>query len=151
MSRQFPFVVIGETTAISVVDQHPNAVQIFQLWQTYLNNVDPILKLTHTPTLQKQIISASANISKVSKPLETLMFNIYLIAVTSLSADEVQETFGEAKPELLRHFHSAAQQSLINAGFMSSSDLMVLQAHFLYLVSVDLAPVLTLASDTNCT
>lgn len=134
-SRQFPFVVIGDTPMIVLTDQHPNAVQIFQLWQTYLNNVDPILRLTHAPTLQRQIIAASASIAHVSKSLESLMFNIYFMAIISLSADEVQDTFAISKSAMLRHFHAAAQQSLINAQFMSSANLMVLQAHVLYLVS----------------
>jgi hypothetical protein len=134
-SSQFPFVVVGDMPTTLLTDQHPNAVQIFQLWQVYLNNVDPLLRLTHAPTLQKQIIAASANIGRISRALETLMFNIYLIAVISLHADEVQETFGISKPAMLRQFHATAQQSLINARFMSSSDLMVLQAQVLYLVS----------------
>jgi hypothetical protein len=134
-SRQFPFVVVGDTPTTALTDQHPNAVQIFQLWQTYLNNVDPILRLTHAPTLQKQIIAASANIAHISRPLEALMFNIYSMAIISLPADEVQETFAISKSAMLRHFHAAAQQSLVNAQFMSSADLMVLQAHVLYLVS----------------
>jgi hypothetical protein len=132
-THRFPFV--GDTSQTVLTDQHPNAVQIFQLWQTYLNNVDPILRLTHAPTLQKQIIAASADIRRVSRPLETLMFNMYFIAITSLPADEVQETFGVSKSAMLARFHAPAQRSLINANFMGSSDLMVLQAHVLYLVS----------------
>jgi hypothetical protein len=118
-----------------VTAHHPSAIQIFQLWQHYLNNVNPLLKLTHTPTLQERIIEASANIDKVSKSLEALMFGIYLMAITSLSEDEVMEMFNEPRPLLVQRYYLACQQALLNAGFMRTPDLTILQAFLLYLVS----------------
>jgi hypothetical protein len=131
-SDGFPFVVGG--TMATVTNAHPPAIQMFQLWQIYINNVNPLLKVTHTPTLQAQVISASANPAKISKPLEALMFSIYFAAITSLTEDEVQSTFGEDKAILLGKYHNATQQALVNAGFMRSPELTVLQAFFLYLV-----------------
>lgn len=110
-------------------------MQIFQLWQIYIRNVDPLLKISHVPTLQNQIVGAGADLTKCSKPLEALMFSIYLIAVRSLTDEETQATFGEPKDMMLARFSEASQQALINVGFMRSSELMVLQAYFLYLVS----------------
>lgn len=120
----------------SVTDLHPPAVQIFQLWQLYLDNVNPLLKLTHTPTLQGQVIEAAANPSKIPKPFEALLFSIYFISIVSLTNEEVQETFKEDRTRLMSKYHRGAQQALINAGFMRSPDLVVLQAFLLYLVSV---------------
>lgn len=128
----FPFVVGGATQ--SVTSHHPPAIQMFQLWQIYISNVNPLLKINHTPTLQAQIISASTAINKISRPLEALMFAIYFAAITSMNDDEVQSTFGEDKAVLLGKYHHATQQALVNAGFMRSTDLAVLQALFLYLV-----------------
>ena len=128
----FPFVVGGAT--ISVTSAHPSAIQIFQLWQIYINNVNPLLKLSHISTLQSQIITAGANTAKISKPLEALMFAIYFSAITSLTDDDVQHTFGEDKAVLLTRYHNATQQALVNAGFMRSTELMLLQALLLYLV-----------------
>jgi hypothetical protein len=131
-SDGFPFVVGGSLA--TVTNAHPPAIQMFQLWQIYISNVNPLLKVTHTPTLQSQVISASANPAKIPKPLEALLFAIYFAAITSLSEEEVQSTFGEDKVILLGKYHNATQQALVNAGFMRSPDLMVLQALFLYLV-----------------
>lgn len=128
----FPFVIGGSTTPVT--ELHPTGMQIFQLWQVYLNNVNPLLKLTHTPTLQGQIIEAAANTSKVPKPLEALMFSIYFVAITSMPEDEVQSMFSVDKTRLLSKYHHGAQQALINAGFMRSPDIIVLQAYFMYLV-----------------
>lgn len=127
----------------SVTDLHPPAVQIFQLWQIYLDNVNPLLKITHTPTLQGQLIEAAANLTKVPKPLEALMFSIYFIATVSMTEEEVQETFKEDRNRLLAKFHRGSQQALVNAGFMRSSDIVALQAYVIYLVTY--IPLLRLA------
>ncbi|KAK3324172.1 fungal-specific transcription factor domain-containing protein [Cercophora scortea] len=128
----FPFVVGGSMASVTAA--HPSAIQIFQLWQIYINNVNPLLKLSHISTLQSQIITAGANTSKISKPLEVLMFAIYFSAVTSMSDEEVHTTFAEDKTVLLTKYHNATQQALVNAGFMRSTELMVLQALLLYLL-----------------
>lgn len=128
----FPFAIGGQPQ--SVTDLHPSGIQIFQLWQIYLDNVDPLLKLTHAPTLQVQIIEASTNLNKVSKSLESLMFAIYLLAITSLGDDEVAQTFNDTKPNLLAKYQHGTQQALFNAGFMRMPDLTILQAYLLYCV-----------------
>lgn len=141
----FPFIVGGSRA--SVKPSHPSPIQIFQLWQIYISNVNPLLKITHTPTLQAQIISAGANTAKIPEPLEVLMFAIYFSAVTSMSDDEVHSTFDEDKAVLLGRYHNATQQALVNAGFMRSDDLMVLQALLLYLVVSPPAWTLQLRAD----
>ncbi|KAF9870095.1 C6 transcription factor [Colletotrichum karsti] len=130
----FPFIV-GNRNA-SVTHLHPSAIQIFQLWQIYITNVNPLLKITHVPTVQGLIIEATANLEKISKNVECLMFAIYLLAVTSLEDDEVAKMFNEPKPTVLSRFHTALQQALVNAGFMRTSDTMVLQAYMLFLIAV---------------
>jgi hypothetical protein len=130
----FPFIVGGSPTRVT--GSHPSAIQIFQLWQIYINNVNPLLKISHVPTLQGQIVGAGADPSKIPKPLEALMFAIYLIAITSMRDEEVQSTFSEDRSVLLAKYHTATQQALFNANFMKSQEIMVLQALFLYLVSI---------------
>ncbi|KAI1805903.1 fungal-specific transcription factor domain-containing protein [Daldinia bambusicola] len=130
----FPFVIGGQFE--SVTAQHPSAIQIFQLWQIYLNNVNPLLKLTHTPTLQVRIIEAGANLDKVSRSLEALMFSIYLMAITSIDDEECQATFNESRFNLLAKYYYATQQALLNAGFMRNPDLTLLQAYLLYLMGI---------------
>ncbi|QMW32643.1 hypothetical protein G4B84_008074, partial [Aspergillus flavus NRRL3357] len=128
----FPFNVCGSPAQIT--DLHPPAIKMFQLWQVYINNVNPLLKISHVPTLQAQVVEAAADPAKISKPLEALMFGIYLVAVLSLTDEEVEATFDEGKAVLLSRYHQGTQQALINAGFMRSNELMVLQAYFLYLI-----------------
>ncbi|GMF70128.1 unnamed protein product [Aspergillus oryzae] len=130
----FPFNVCGSPAQIT--DLHPPAIKMFQLWQVYINNVNPLLKISHVPTLQAQVVEAAADPAKIFKPLEALMFGIYLVAVLSLTDEEVEATFNEGKAVLLSRYHQGTQQALINAGFMRSNELMVLQAYFLYLFCI---------------
>lgn len=129
----FPFIIGGQPGPLA--QYHPSPIHIFQLWQIYIDNINPLLKITHVPTVQAQIIEASSNIEKAPKSIEALMFSIYLMAITSLEDDDVQRMFNEPKQELLGRYHTATQQAVTNAGFMRNNDPILLQAYLLYLVS----------------
>lgn len=114
---------------------HPDPVQIFRLWQVYLDNINPLLKVTHTPTLQPRIIEAVSNVATISPALEALLFSIYCMAV-SLIEDDCQAIFGSSKEDLLTRFQFGCQQALLNCGFLRTNDRDCLTALFLYLVSL---------------
>lgn len=129
----FPF-LIGYSGNESVTDAHPSTIHIFQLWQIYIDNVNTLLKITHVPTIQGQVIEASSNLEAAPKNIEALMFAIYVMAVTSLDDEQVRLRFHTSKKELLGRYLAALQQALINAGFMRARDHITLQAYLLYLV-----------------
>ncbi|ODA76218.1 hypothetical protein RJ55_08063 [Drechmeria coniospora] len=130
----FPFVTDGRVE--SVTDAHPSTIQIFQLWQLYIDNVNSLLKITHVPTVQGQIVDATSCLHRMPKNIEALMFAIYSMAVTSLDDAEVLERFGELKRDLLGRYFSALQQALLNAGFLRNDDFTSLQAYTLYLLAL---------------
>ena len=113
---------------------HPNQAQIFKLWQIYLENVNPLLKITHTPTLQARIIDAASDMTSTSPPLEALMFSIYCIAVFSLGHEKCLEMFGAPRQDVLRGYQLATREALLNCGFLKTSDRDCLTALHLYLV-----------------
>ncbi|KAK4504332.1 hypothetical protein PRZ48_005248 [Zasmidium cellare] len=115
---------------------HPPQVHIFRLWQIYLDNVNPILKVTHTPTLQSRLLEAAADVTSITQPLEALMFSIYCVAIISLQDEECQSLFAASKDELLSRYQVACQQALQNCRILRSTELDSLVALFLYLVSV---------------
>ncbi|PHH82222.1 hypothetical protein CDD82_6641 [Ophiocordyceps australis] len=130
----FPFMVGSRVASVS--DAHPCTIHILQLWQIYLDNINPLLKITHVPTIQAQIIDATSRLHEAPAKIEALMFAIYVIALTSLDESEVQKRFGEAKMELLGRYFEALQQALLNSGFMRNNDFICLQAYVLYLFAV---------------
>jgi hypothetical protein len=115
---------------------HPSTVHIFQLWQAFLNHVNPITKLFHAPTVQQQLLTAAADLTNVSKSMEVLMFAIYSSSVSSLSNEECLQMFGESKQILSARYQLGAQRALVNARFLKTTDLVVLQAYLLFLVSL---------------
>ncbi|KAL2698681.1 hypothetical protein AAEP93_010069 [Penicillium crustosum] len=115
---------------------HPTQVQIFRLWQIYLDNVNPLLKVTHTPTLQTRIIDAASDIANINPTLEALMFSIYCVSILSLTEDQCSALFKSPKKDLLTAYQSACQQALRGCSILRSSDRESLTALYLYLVSI---------------
>lgn len=125
---------VGDVDDLST--SHPTHVQIFRLWQIYLGNVNPLLKVTHTPTLQTRLIDAASDIANVNPTMEALMFSIYCVSILSLTEDQCSALFGSPKKDLLAAYQSACQQALRNCCFLRSSDRECLTALYLYLVCV---------------
>lgn len=132
---------------IDISALHPDQGQIFKLWQVYLENVDPLLKVTHTPTLQPRVLDAASDLSRVPPPLEALMFGIYCVSTLSLTDDDCAAFFGTTRKDSLREHQLGCQQALINCGILRSGDRDSLTALFFYLVSLD--PVRTITSRLN--
>ncbi|XWW95574.1 hypothetical protein V2A60_003537 [Cordyceps javanica] len=130
----FPFLISDQQIALS--DYRPSTIHMFQLWQVYIDNVNPLLKLTHVPTIQQQVIAYTGNPDESPKNMEALMFAIFLMAVSSLDEQEVQQRLQADKQELLGQFFAGLQQALINANFMRSSDIVTLQAFLLYMLAI---------------
>jgi hypothetical protein len=118
-------------------DLHPSTVHIFRLWQQFLDSVNPLIKIFHAPTVQQQVLDATANLDDAPKGVEALMFGIYSMAISSFIEKECLSTFGETKTTLLKRYHSGARLALQRAGLLRSSDLTILQAFMLYLVGND--------------
>ena len=123
-------------TTVDLSTLHPDPVQIFRLWQIYLDNVNPLLKVTHTSSLQGRIIEAASNVTNMNPTLEALMFSIYCMSVLSLIVEDCQTLFGFSKGELLMRYQFGCQQALFKCGFLRSSDRDCLTALYLYLVSI---------------
>lgn len=124
------------TSSTGLRSLHPQPVQAFKLWQAYLDNINPLVKLFHAPTVQQMISEANGNLEEIPRNTEALLFAIYCIVVESLSDGECVAITGETKDVARQRFRSGAQHALINASFLKTSDLMVLQALTLFIVSL---------------
>jgi hypothetical protein len=109
-------------------------MQIFKLWQIYLDNFNPLLKVTHTPSLQKRIIDAAGDVSKVDPPMEALMFSIYCVSTFTLDEQECVDMFQTSRHDLLASYQLGAREALLNCGFLRTGDRDCLTALHLYLV-----------------
>lgn len=121
-------------TTVELSTLHPEPAHLFRLWQVYLDNVNPLLKVTHTPTLQGRIVEAASNLKDTPPTLEALMFGIYCVAVLSLDEEECQAMFKQSKLQLSTRFQFGCQQALVNSQFLRTASRDCLTALYLYLV-----------------
>ena len=127
--------VLGLRTPLRV-SLHPPGDHIRYLWQTFLDNVNPMVKLVHAPSLQPAMEKAVSNTERVPKSFEALMFAMYSIAVLSLSETECHETLAESRAILLSRYVAATKTALVRAKFMSSTSMIVLQALTLHILCI---------------
>ncbi|KAK1751130.1 hypothetical protein QBC47DRAFT_406383 [Echria macrotheca] len=127
---------LSEETHMDLSSFHPDPIQILRLWQTYLESVDPLFKVTHSITLQARIIEAAANINNIPSALEALMLSIYCVTIATLNPDDCQAAFGSPKEDLFSRFRLGCQHALTKADYLRSRDRECLTAFFFYLVSM---------------
>jgi hypothetical protein len=106
----------------------PPPVQVFRLWQVFLNNVNPMTKVVLAPTVQELLLQAMCDLDRVSASTEALMFAIYHSAIVFIDDQTCQSILGESTVASLAKYSTATQQALVNAKLLRTSNLVVLQA-----------------------
>jgi hypothetical protein len=129
--------LLGTPTKVNITALHPDPSHISRLWQIFLTNINPLTHLIHAPTMQQSLSDAcQVGMQGISRGLEAFLFAMYLSAVNSLSELECSNILGESKEALMMKYWFGSRQSLINSLWLRSSELMVLQAFVLFLLSV---------------
>ncbi|KAM0817896.1 putative Fungal specific transcription factor protein [Seiridium cardinale] len=113
---------------------HPEPRHVFKLWQTFADNVNPLTKIIHVPTLQTKIFEAAWSVETITKPLEATMFAVYALAVESMRSTDCFHIFGENKRELVSRYRLGAIRALSCTNLLSTRQLEVLQALTLVLM-----------------
>lgn len=131
------FVFSGDIEATDLRWLHPPGPHIDALSDVYWDRVDIIFKILHRPTFEPLLKTAAQDAASIPKGAgyEALMFAMYFAAVTSLTAEECTALLGKDRTNLASQFRHCCEISLANADFLNSTDLQVLQAFSLYLVS----------------
>ncbi|KAF7856989.1 hypothetical protein EAF04_009749 [Stromatinia cepivora] len=129
--------VMGYSSAdVNMKALHPLPSQIPFYWSTFLENVMPLVKLLHVPTMGKIIKEVQHNLDTISKSTEALMFSIYFATIISMSDEEVSTNFGVEKETLVRKYRFGTEQALARAGFLSTNEIVTVQAFVLFLTCV---------------
>jgi hypothetical protein len=114
---------------------HPSTAHAQALWQTHIESVEPTFKVLHIPTVSAMLQTTSAHPYYATKADECILFAIYHFAVVSLTDHDCQRTFGQQREVLRKRYHDALRQALVNASFLRTTQLPVLQSLTLYLMS----------------
>ncbi|KAH8905696.1 hypothetical protein BR93DRAFT_968935 [Coniochaeta sp. PMI_546] len=137
MSLDHQSFIMGYRSAdVDLRPLHPLPSQIPFMWQIYQENVDPVLKILHVPTMEQLIRETRGCLGSISPSTEVLMFSIYYAAVASMETDEVTRSLGAEKSFLLNQYRFAVEQALAKASFLTEPDLTVCQAFVMFLVLV---------------
>ena len=90
--------------------------------ETFLQNVDPIVRIVHRPSLRLQFDayvsrleiygSLSDSSDKPDGHFEPLAFGIFFSAIYSVSPTAVKTRFGASKEDLLSRFRNGLQLAL---------------------------------------
>lgn len=114
----------------------PLPSQIPFMWQMYQENVDPIVKILHVPTMNKLIREISTNLDRLTPSAEALMFALYYGTVTSMEQEDVKQTLGADKRVLLAQYRFGFEQALAKANLLTDPDVTLCQAFVLFLILV---------------
>ncbi|KAI8958637.1 putative C6 transcription factor [Daldinia sp. FL1419] len=120
----------------NVASLHPSPPILAKMKEVFLDRVDPLTKILHVPTFWTALTDALQNPHNRFRSLEALMFSFYFVVVTSLSDDECRNLFGIEKSVLHSRYRLATRQALVNAGFLSTSSPMTLQAYAIFMMCV---------------
>ena len=116
--------------------RHPPPERLIQLWEIFISNVDPLTKVVHVPSLRPLIEKAGKNFDLIPRPLEALMFAIYGSAIMSLSQEKCEQRFAKSRDRLLSQYISGTEAALSRARVMETSNLVVLQALVIHLITI---------------
>ncbi|KAJ6443395.1 DNA mismatch repair protein Msh2 [Purpureocillium lavendulum] len=126
--------VLGATQ--SLAEQHPSHPEAMRLWDIYTQNVEPLCKVLHTPTVVKMVEAVSEKPNEASKNDECLLFVIYYFAIFSMSDADCYQDFNASRNHLMSKYQMAFCQALVNASWLKTKALPVLQAYVLFLIAM---------------
>lgn len=128
--------------------------ECFELFGSFIHNVDPVSRLVHKPSLSRRFAafirrwqnltpsSASGRSSdnfddhwneEQLQNFEPLAYAIFYSALNSLKPEAILARFRKDKLHLLRKYQQGLEFSLQQADFLTTSSIEVLQAFILYL------------------
>lgn len=114
---------------------HPTHAEAMILWNTQIENVEPLCKVLHIPSSSKMAREVTRAPETASRANECVLFAVYHFAVFTLTDEQCEKLFGRSRSTLMHRFHLATRQALVNASFLTTSDTSVIQALIIFLLA----------------
>ena len=134
-SDQSGFLFGFSSTMADLPSLHPPVAQFDYYWDTFLENVDPLIKVIHKPTMKSVMEKQKYNLPGLSKSKTAMMFAIYYSTVTSITPEECQAKLGESKVNLLAKYRFGVEQALAQAGFLTTKEIITVKAFVVFLIA----------------
>ncbi|KAJ0423311.1 fungal-specific transcription factor domain-containing protein [Aspergillus carlsbadensis] len=123
-----PSSIVNPQPPVDLDQFRPSRPTIALLWQRYLEVVDPLLKVFHTPTVQKLVMKAVRGRDALDLASECFLFVIFYAAVVTMSREDSLKEFEEER------YRTACENLLSRLKLLESLDMVVLQAFTVYLI-----------------
>ncbi|KAK6532794.1 hypothetical protein TWF281_006970 [Arthrobotrys megalospora] len=115
---------------------HPHPSQMLLIWQTYVDDIDPFVKILHVPSMTRLIRDLRGQYHSLKPATEALIFSISLAAVSISSEEDIPQHFNVSKRELISRYRLCTEKSFEKAELLTSDDLQSLQALAIYLYTL---------------
>ncbi|KAK8055738.1 hypothetical protein PG993_000965 [Apiospora rasikravindrae] len=122
--------------AHSLQSLHPLLAQAVALFRVFTENVAPMVRIFHLPTLSRDYWDALASLDSISKDTEAVLFTVYYTAVISLSPERCMEVLGMPREQALTQFRFAVEQSLARANLLNTQSMTLLQAATCFILAL---------------
>lgn len=99
------------------------------LLEIYFTNVDPMIRITHSPTIRRKF-------RLYNHDAHPVCFAVYYSAINSLPPSVVLSKFEESKESLLDRFQLGVEISLAQANYLTTSSLEIFQGFMLWLTCI---------------
>lgn len=119
-----------------LIDYHPTHIEAMKLWSVHLQNVEPLCKILHAPTTTKMVKKASERPTAASKATQCLLFAIYHFAIFSMTDEDCVAEFAQSRSALMARYQYAVRQALVQASWLKTTDVKVVQALVLFLTAL---------------
>ncbi|RAK87880.1 hypothetical protein BO79DRAFT_174869 [Aspergillus costaricaensis CBS 115574] len=128
---------IGNSLSPSFMSLPRDKLGASKLCQVYLQNVDPIIKILHRPSLSKWMLDGASEYLESSEddiPVRALESAICYVAANTMTEAHCQATFQRSKSTIMAVHRKLCEGAFEKAGLLTSRDMTVLQAFILYLI-----------------
>lgn len=122
-----------------------------KLLEVFVENVEPLHKLYHKPSLLRLMHNGAPYLDKPADSPANMAVKraVWFSAVNSLSAQECMAVTGQSREEALSHYKRLMGISLAQADLVNTTELALIQAFLTYLVCASSSTEMILILTTN--
>ncbi|KAF3480396.1 uncharacterized protein GIQ15_05743 [Arthroderma uncinatum] len=127
----------GSGRKTSLADFLPTKTASDRLLEQYWVSVDPVAKILHRPTFERQYRDFWSDVTRSLEPpysLQAVVFAVLFTAVAGMQEHLVLSTFGVAQKKLIENFQLGTEMALGKAHFLKTTKTQTLQALVMYMI-----------------
>jgi hypothetical protein len=123
--------------AMDLSSQHPTIHDANFLWERFLRNANPLIKIDFDWALEtlRSTSTTSERRAQLKDEEHAFVFCVFLMSVVSLPQQECVRYLGQLKEDLLSHYQAICEQALSRTNIFCITNTIVIRAILLYIVS----------------